>query len=151
MDSDLVSDSLSSTEGSGGVTAAAPLKTYTEKFNELFPYYLSIGMTEEQYWDKDNQLVIAYRKADELRMTRKNQELWLQGAYIHDAMCRVAPVLHAFAKKGTKAVPYPAEPYSLTEKQAELAQEEKAKKVFDKGKKMMEGFMVQHNQKFERK
>ncbi|MDR0821700.1 MAG: hypothetical protein LBN40_04465 [Oscillospiraceae bacterium] len=147
----MVSDSLSSTEGSGGVTATAPLKTYTEKFNELFPYYLSIGMTEEQYWDKDNQLVIAYRKADELRMARKNQELWLQGAYFYDALCRVSPILHAFAKKGTKPSPYLAEAYALTEKQAELVQEEKSKKVFDKGKKMMEGFMAQHNQKFGRK
>lgn len=146
----MVSDSLSSTEGSGGVTATAPLKTYTEKFNELFPYYLSIGMTEEQYWDKDNQLVIAYRKADELRMARKNQEMWLQGAYIYDALCRVSPILHAFAKKGTKPTPYLSEAYALTEKQAELVQEEKSKKVFDKGKKMMEGFMAQHNQKFRR-
>jgi hypothetical protein len=147
----LVSDSLSSTEGSGGVAATAPLKTYTEKFNELFPYYLSIGMTEEQYWDKDNKLVIAYRKADELRMTRTNQELWLQGAYFYDALCRVSPILHAFAKKGTKPAPYMAEAYALTEKQAELVQEEKSKKVFDKGRKMMEGFMTQHNQKFGRK
>ncbi len=147
----MVSDSLSSTEGSGGVTTTAPLKTYTEKFNELFPYYLSIGMTEEQYWDKDNQLVIAYRKADELRMTRTNQELWLQGAYFYDALCRVSPILHAFAKKGTKPTPYMAEAYALTEKQAELVQEEKSKKVFDKGRKMMEGFMTQHNQKFGRK
>lgn len=147
----MVSDSLSSTEGSGGVTATAPLYTYTEKFNELFPYYLSIGMTEEQYWDRDNQLVIAYRKADELRMTRKNQELWLQGAYFYDALCRVSPILHAFAKKGTKPTPYLSEAYSLTEKQSELAHEKKSKKVFDKGKKMMEGFMAQHNQKFGRK
>lgn len=147
----MVSDSLSSIEGSGGVTATAPLKTYTEKFDELFPYYLSIGMTEEQYWDKDNQLVIAYRKADELRMTRTNQELWLQGAYFYDALCRVSPVLHAFVKKGTKPTPYMAEAYALTEKQAELVQEKKSKKVFDKGRKMMEGFMTQHNQKFGRK
>lgn len=147
----MVSDSLSSTEGSGGVTATAPLKTYTDKFNELFPYYLSIGMTEEQYWDKDSLLVIAYRKADELKMNRKNQELWLQGAYFYDALCRVSPILHAFAKKGTKPSPYLGEAYALTEKQAELVQEEKSKKVFDKGKKMMEGFMTQHNQKYGRK
>lgn len=147
----MVSDSLSSTEGSGSDSATAPLYIYTEKFNELFPYYLSIGMTEEQYWDRDSRLVVSYRKADELRMTRKNQELWLQGAYFYDALYRVSPVLHAFAKKNVKPVPYLAEPYVLTEKQAELAQEEKSKKVFDKGKKLMEGFMAQHNQKFGRK
>lgn len=145
----MVSDSLSSTEGSGD-SATAPLYTYTEKFNELFPFYLSIGMTEEQYWDKDNQLVIAYRKADELRMTRTNQELWLQGAYFYDALCRVSPILRAFTKKGTKPTPYLSEAYALNEKQAEFVQEEKSKKVFDKGKKMMEGFMLQHNKKFGR-
>lgn len=147
----MVSDLLSSTEGSGGVTATAPLKTYTEKFHELFPYYLSIGMTEEQYWDRDSTLVVAYRKAEELKTNRKNQEMWLQGAYVYEALCRVSPLLHAFAKKGTKPVPYIVEPFAITEKQAEYRQEEKEKKNFDKGKTMMEGFMIRHNKKFEGK
>lgn len=147
----MVSDLLSSTEGSGGVTATAPLKTYNEKFQELFPYYLSIGMTEEQYWDRDSTLVVAYRKAEELKTNRKNQEMWLQGAYVYEALCRVSPLLHAFAKNGTKPVPYIAEPFAITEKQAEYRQEEKEKKNFDKGKTMMEGFMIRHNKKFEGK
>lgn len=147
----MVSDLLSSTEGSGGISATAPLLTYTEKFNELFPHYLSFGMTEEQYWDKDSTLVAAYRKAEELRMNRKNQEMWLQGAYFYEALCRVSPVLHAFAKKGVKPVPYLSEAYALNEKQAELREEEHAKGVYDKGKRMMEGFTVSHNKKFEGK
>ena len=146
-----MSDPLSSTEGSGGVTATAPLHSYGEKFEELFPYYLSLGMTEEQYWDKDCTLVAAYRKAEELRMNRRNQEMWLQGAYFYDALCRVSPILHAFAKKGAKPVPYLSEAYALTEKQVELRQEEHAKGVYDKGKKLMEGFMASHNKKFEGK
>ena len=147
----MVSDLLSSNEGGGGVTATAPLKTYTEKFNELFPYYLSLGMTEEQYWDRDCLLVKAFRKAEELKTDRKNQEMWLQGAYIYEALCRVSPILHAFAKKGTKPVPYLTEPFAINEKQAEHTEEENAKKTFDKGKTLMEGFMAQHNKKFERK
>lgn len=146
-----MSDPLSSTEGSGGVTTTAPLHSYREKFEELFPYYLSLGMTEEQYWDRDCRLVIAYRKADELRTSRKNQEMWLQGAYIYEALTRVSPLLHAFAKKGTKPVPYLAEPFAITEKQAEYQQEEKDKKTYDKGKALMEGFMAKHNKKFEGK
>ena len=147
----MVSDLLSSTEGSGGVTATAPLNTYTDKFNELFPYYLSIGMTEEQYWERDSQLVVAYRKAEELRTTKRNQEMWLQGAYMYEALCRVSPILHAFAKKGTKPAPYLAEPYAITAKQVENQQEAKEKKSFDKGKAMLEGFMARHNKKFEGK
>lgn len=146
----MVSDSLSSTEGrSGGNTP--PLYSYKEKFEELFPYYLSLGMTEEQYWDRDCQLVVSYRKAEELRSNRTNQELWLQGAYFYEALTRVSPLLHAFAKKGTKPVPYLTEPFAISEKQAEYQQETKEKKVYDKGKALMEGFMVRHNKKFERK
>ena len=144
----MVSDLLSSTEGSGGVSTTAPLKTYTETFNELFPYYLSIGMTEEQYWDRDNHLVVAYRKAEELRTNKKNQEMWLQGAYYYEALARISPILHAFAKKGTKPAPYLPEPFAITEKQEEYRQEEKAKKNFEKGKLLMEGFMASHNKKF---
>lgn len=147
----MVSDLLSSTEGSGGTTTAVPLKTYTEKFNELFPYYISLGMTEEQYWDRDSQLVVAYRKAEELRNARRNQEMWVQGAYIYDVLCRVSPIFQAFAKKGTKPVPYVGEPYALTEKEVEFKQIEKDKKTYDKGKKLMEGFLIRHNKKFEGK
>ena len=146
----MVSDSLSSTEGSGGSTTA-PLKTYTEKFTELFPYYLSIGMTEEQYWDRDSTLVVPYRKADEIRTNKRNQEMWLQGAYMYDALCRVSPLLHAFGKKGTKPLPYLEEPFAITGKQVEDRDERKEKKNFNKGKSMMEAFMIQHNKKFEGK
>lgn len=125
--------------------------SYSDKFNELFPYYLSIGMTEEQYWDKDCTLVVAFRKSDEIKMNRRNQEMWLQGAYFYDALYRISPVLHAFAKKGTKPVPYLSEAYAITERQAEARKEEKEKSVYDKGKKLMEGFMLSHNKKFERK
>lgn len=137
----MVSDSLSST----------PISTYTDKFNELFPHYLSLGMTEEQYWDRDSTLVVAYRKAEEIRTNRRNQEMWLQGAYFYEALCRVSPILHAFAKKGVKPVPYLSEAYALNEKQVELREEEHAKKVYGKGKRMMEGFMASHNKKFEGK
>ena len=54
-------------------------------------------------------------------------------------------------KKGAKPVPYLSEAYALTEKQVELREEEHAKGVYDKGKRMMEGFMASHNKKFEGK
>lgn len=151
MDSGLVSDSLSDdTEGSGGKSATTPLTTYEEKFNELFPLYLCMGMTEEQYWDKDCSLVIYYRKADEMKQERHNQELWLQGRYIYDALCLVSPILHAFAKKGTKPKPYLSEPYSFAKAQTETQEESKAKKVYDKGKRFMEKFLADTNKKFDK-
>lgn len=150
MDSELVSSSLSATEG-GGRDSSSPLLTYTEKFYELFPYYLSIGMTPEQYWEGDCTLVKYYRKAEELRNEKRNQELWLQGVYIYEALCDVAPILHAFAKKGTKPTPYTANPYPLNAKQTKRAEEEKQRKLAEKGKRFMEAMAASVNKKFEGK
>lgn len=116
LDSELVSDSLltdeSANKGSERENRSAP-PSYSEIFLAKFPYYLSIGMTEEQYWDRDCTLVKSYRKAEELRKERVNQEMWLQGMYIYDAISRLSPILRAFAKKGTKAQPYGKRSYRL--------------------------------------
>ena len=125
--------------------------TYTEKFYELFPYYLSIGMTPEQYWEGDCTLAKYYRKAEELRNEKRNQELWLQGMYIYEAICDVAPVLHAFAKKGTKPTPYSDKPYALNDKQIKRNEEEKQRKLAQKGKKFMEVMAASINKRFEGK
>ena len=148
MDSELVSSSLSATEGSGH-NSSLPNFTYTEKFYELFPYYLSIGMTPEQYWDGDCTLVKYYRKAEELRIDKRNQELWLQGLYIYEAICDVAPILHAFAKKGTKPTPYSDKPYPLNNKQIKRDEEEKQRRLTEKGKRFMEAMAASINKKFE--
>ena len=150
MDSELVSSSLSATEGSGR-DSSPPSFTYTERFYEMFPYYLSIGMTSEQYWDGDCTLVKYYRKAEELRNDKRNQELWLQGMYIYDALCDVSPVLHAFAKKGAKPHPYPSKPYPISEKQIRQEREEKERKLIEKGKRFMEAMMQSTNKRFEGK
>ena len=150
MDSELVSSSLSTTEGVGQ-NSSSPLITYTEKFYELFPYYLSIGMTPEQYWDSDCTLVKYYRKAEELRNEKRNQELWLQGMYVYEAICDVSPILHAFAKKGTKPTPYTEKPYPLTRKQIKNEEEEKQRKLAEKGKRFMEAMAASINKKFEGK
>ena len=148
MDSELVSSSLSATGGSE-LNSSAPSFTYTEKFYELFPYYLAIGMTYEQYWEGDCTLAKYYRKADEIRKERRNEELWLQGMYIYEALCDVSPVLHAFAKKGTKPQPYSEKPYAITEAQHKRVEEEKARKIAEKGKRFMEALMKSNNKRFE--
>ena len=147
MDSELVSSSLSATEG-GGQDSSSPSFTYTERFYEMFPYYLSIGMTPEQYWDGDCTLTKYYRKAEELRNEKRNQEMWLQGMYIYEAVCDVSPILHAFAKKGAKPHPYPSKPYAISEKQIKREREEKERKLVEKGKRFMEAMMQSTNKRF---
>lgn len=109
-------------------------------------------MTADQFWNDDPTLVIYYRKAEELRNERRNQELWLQGMYIYEALCCVAPVQHAFAKKGTKPHPYSSNPYPITSHERKRTSESKAeqeKKSDAKAKQFMEAFMIANNKKFD--
>lgn len=148
----MVSDSLladeSADKGSERVNRSAP-PSYSEIFYAKFPYYLSIGMTEEQYWDRDSTLVKYYREAEELRKERMNQEAWLQGMYIYDAISRLSPILRAFAKKGTKAQPYVEEAYPISKKTVEEAELKKEKAKSQKGLRYMQAYMAQNNKFFE--
>lgn len=146
----MVSDPLltdSANNGSERKNRSAPI-SYTEIFNEHFPYYLSIGMTEEQYWDRDCSLVKYYREADKLKRERENQNMWLQGMYIYDAISRLVPVLHAFAKKGTQAKPYVDAPYPLTKKAEKQAKVEKEKATASKGLAYMQQLMAKSLKRF---
>ena len=123
-------------------------ESYADQFEKLCPAYLAMSMTPEQYWKGDPMLAKYYRKADAIRNERRNQELWLQGMYIYDAILCVAPILHAFAKKGTKAKPYPTQPYALTVKERKKEMENKERAVYNKGKRYMEALMASVNKKF---
>ena len=105
-------------------------------------------MTPEQYWDGDPSLAKYYRKAYELQRKRRNEELWLQGMYVYEAICDASPLLQAFAKKGTKAHPYADHPYSITND--DIAAEKKRQEVRDreKAKQYMLGKMAKINKMF---
>lgn len=148
----MVSDSLfgnqsATKEGEG--ENRSTLLSYSEIFYKHFPYYLSIGMTETQYWDNDCMLTKYYREAEVMRQERANYNMWLQGMYVYDAISRLSPILHAFAKKGTKAKPYVDEPYPISKKTEEKAEDRKAKAKSEKGLRYMQQLMVQSEKYFE--
>ena len=106
-------------DGNEGLT----LQSYTDVFEQLCPYYMSIGMSYDDFWNGDVDMVKAYRKANELCDRRRNQELWLQGRYFYDALCAASPLYRFSMKKGIiKPEPYTSEPYPITE--AELCERE---------------------------
>lgn len=86
---------------------------------------MAMGMTYEQFWDGDVFLAAAYRKADMIRRRRRNEELWLEGIYMAEALS--ATVGNMFAK-GNKHQ-YPSEPFPLTadEQKERREREEKAR------------------------
>lgn len=150
MDGELLNSSLSikNNRSDAGEQQNPPI-SYSDVFYKKFPYYLSIGMTEEQYWDKDCNLVKYYRESYEIKTERMNQEAWLQGMYFYDALARVSPIIRAFAKKGTKAEPYPEEAYPIGKRAINNANDKKERENYAKAKRYMEAYMVQYNKKFE--
>jgi hypothetical protein len=109
------------------LTEAEPTqpKTNTEIFEECFPFYLSIGMSYAEYWAGDPSLARYYRKAYRIKQDETNNNAWLQGMYIYDA---VSTALHnALRGKNTKTREYAKQPYEFENK--EKSEYEKAKEV----------------------
>ena len=121
MGSKLVSDSQPRT-GVESENDPTP-NSSTEVFYKHLPYYLAMGMTLDEYINQDCTLVKYYREAQQIRKEQRNQELWLQGLYMYEALGDMSPVLRAFAKKGTKPLPYPSEPYPITLAEVEARKE----------------------------
>jgi hypothetical protein len=105
-------------------------------------------MTPEQYWDEDPMLAKYYRKAHELQRKRRNEELWLQGMYIYEALCDVSPIMNAFAKRGTKPHPYTDRPYSITRDDLKEEKKLKERKDREKAKQYMMSKMAKINKMF---
>lgn len=124
---------------------------YTDKFYEVFPYYLSIGMTYDQFWEQDCELVKYYRKAAKIRQDLNNQNAWLHGAYFYEALMDAAPVLRAFAKKGTKPTPYRDRPYELFNRRDEKQKRRFQEQHDDRAKAYMEAFALSINKRFQEK
>lgn len=142
MGSELVSDSPTPEGGDSERVAAL---SYTEVFYKHLPYYLAIGMPNDLFWNGDCRLTESYRRAEEIKLRKKNQDLWLQGMYIYEALCDVSPVLQAFAKKGTKPTPYSSEPYAITAQQVKEKREREERLRFEKTKAKMASWAARTN------
>ena len=80
-------------------------------------------MTYEQFWEGEPKMAAAYRKADQLRRKRENEQLWLAGMYTAEAL---ASTVGNMFSKGQKHK-YPAEPFPVTEDEAKERREREQK------------------------
>lgn len=87
----------------------------------MFPYYLSLGMTYEQYWYGEPWLVKAYREAEIYRRESENYTLWLQGLYFHRAVS--ASLSQAFSDKKSQQMTYLDYPIAITKREKEAERE----------------------------
>ena len=99
----------------------------TEAFEKMCPYYMAIGMTYDQYWRDDVTMPIMFRKAYKIKQEEIKWQIWEEGVYTYEALCKVSPVLHAFAKNGTKPLPFSSEPHGIKKIREEREEKEKIK------------------------
>lgn len=82
-------------------------------FEEACPQYLAMGMSYEQFWDGEADMVISYRKAYELRQQEINNNAWLNGLYIWRALQSAPLFVNGFVPKGARIEPYLDKPINF--------------------------------------
>lgn len=93
-----------------------------------------MGVDYNLFWKLNPRKLEPFLKAYESKLKRRNEEMWLQGAYIFDAVSKA--IYNNFREKGKKPMPYLEEPYKLfeyTEQEKEIRakrEREKAIKFF---------------------
>ena len=104
-----------------------------ELFVSLCPQYMAMGMTYDQFWNRNTKMHKAYRDAYEVKQRNDEWARWRQGAYNYDALIRVAPVMRAaLSNKPVRPEPYPDEPWPLTQREADARQEAKDRANYQK-------------------
>lgn len=108
--------------------------SFAEMFDKLCPKYMAMGMSYNEFWHSNTTMHKACREARDLKRRDEEWARWRQGAYIYDALLRVAPVMRAaLSKERVEPGKYPEEPWPLTEKEAaeqERRREEENFKVY---------------------
>lgn len=144
MDGNITAVSSSNGIGSGESSDTQPATNSRELFAKIFPKYLAMGMSSDEFYNQDHELVIAYRQAYKDKRRQDNEDMWRQGLYVYQAIARVAPLLIPFNKK-PKAEPYLDKPIPMFEEDME---NEKSSAVANKGMAYMQAMMISINKKF---
>lgn len=141
MGSELLTEDAVANEGDSDKSESPFL--IAKMLDDCFPYYLSIGMTYDEYWYGDPSLVVAYRKAEDIRTHRKNWEMWMNGRYVYDAIIRLIPSLNMWKPK--EPIEYMKEPYPLTRKEYEEMVKKEEKKRQDEMREKLKAFAIAQN------
>ena len=64
----------------------APQSEFGKYLDQICSYYMSWGMTWDEFWHESLDRLQAYWQANQFSIERRNQELWLQGLYIRSAV-----------------------------------------------------------------
>ena len=86
--------------------STSPQSNFGKYLDLICPYYLSYGMSWEEFWYSSLDRLGVYWQKHQFEIEARNQELWLQGLYIRSA------VASCMDSKNSK---YPSKPHRITE------------------------------------
>lgn len=114
---------------SGLISDERPLvesTSLTKLFEKACPIYMSYGMSYNDFWYGPAFMTTFYRDAYKLRLRQQDENNWMLGMYVYEAILDCSPILHAFSKKGTKPLPYVEKPHLMDklEKKTEAEKEQ---------------------------
>lgn len=101
-------------------------------------------MTYSEYWDGDNEAPRIFREAHELKLKQANFNLWLQGAYVYDAILACAPILRPLSK-AKEPMPYRKRPIPLNDAEIREEKEREEREKFEQMRETMKARMAQIN------
>lgn len=99
----------------------APQSEFGKYLDTVCPYFMLYGMTWQEFWFESIERFHDYWQRYQFDIERRNQELWMQGLYIQDAVAAVLDTKHR-AK-------YPNKPHRITELTEAEKEEENRRKV----------------------
>lgn len=143
MDDNITVISSSNGIGRGEGSNTQPPTNSRKIFADCFPAYLVMGMTYDEFYNQDHELVKAYRKAYKDKRRQANEDMWLQGLYVYQAVSRVAPLFNPF-NKHPNPEPYLNKPLPMFEEDEQDAESA----VENKGLAYMKAKMIEINKKF---
>lgn len=139
MEENLVGGSSSSIKGSKENTTL--IFKHSDIFDKVCPFYMSIGMTYDEYWHGELDLPKIYLEAYKLKSDRElslaNYKAWLNGFYIYEALCDVSPIFNPLSKKH-EAYVYRDKPIPVTEKERNEAEQDERNSRLLKLKELLE-------------
>lgn len=98
---------------------------FSDMLDKMCAYWMLYGVPYDVFWDGDYTQLKYYLEKHKLEVEQRNQELWMQGLYVYEA---VSAALSRAFEKHSKAQ-YPDKPHRLTPLSEEEKEEEKKRKV----------------------
>ena len=95
----------------------------------MFPSYLAMGMSYQEFWHCSPTLTRAYYKAEQIRTQKESDYQWLQGKYIYDALCAALSNFSAGLNGKVGKAQYMKEPIRLVPKSKEELEAENRRKL----------------------